>query len=99
MANVSQLSHTLHKICNSSSGDFNLHITIINHVMDYIVYSVFNFEVCSMCTFGVDLQIFEPCIFYGYASQHGPNITAMMAFVIFGHTIKVSSEIWCLCVK
>ncbi|MGL9757557.1 MAG: type IV secretion system protein [Wolbachia sp.] len=67
-------------------------ISLISQVMDYIVYSVFNFEVCPTCTLNLDLKIFNPCILYGYASKHAPNITAMMAFVILGHAMKALVE-------
>ncbi|WP_349967567.1 type IV secretion system protein [Wolbachia endosymbiont of Armadillidium arcangelii] len=63
-------------------------ISLISQVMDYIVYSVFNFEVCPTCILNLNLRIFNPCIFYGYASKYVPNITAMMAFVILGHAMK-----------
>ncbi|WP_264376574.1 MULTISPECIES: TrbL/VirB6 family protein [unclassified Wolbachia] len=67
-------------------------ISLISQVMDYIVYSVFNFEVCPTCILNLNLRIFNPCIFYGYASKHVPNITAMMAFVILGHAMKALVE-------
>lgn len=63
-------------------------ISLISQAMDYIVYSVFDFEVCSTCILRIKLKIFEPCIIYGYASKYSPNITAMMAFVILGHAMK-----------
>lgn len=63
-------------------------ISLISQVMDYIIYSVFDFEVCSTCILSIYLKIFNPCIFYGYASKYTPNITAMMAFVILGHAMK-----------
>ncbi|WP_253309163.1 MULTISPECIES: type IV secretion system protein [Rickettsiales] len=63
-------------------------ISLISQVMDYIIYSVFDFEVCSTCILSINLKIFNPCIFYGYASKYTPNITAMMAFVILGHAMK-----------
>ncbi|QMV46164.1 type IV secretion system protein [Wolbachia pipientis] len=63
-------------------------ISLISQVMDYIVYSVFDFEVCPTCILSINLKIFNPCIFYGYASKYTPNITAMMAFVILGHAMK-----------
>ncbi len=67
-------------------------ISLISQVMDYIVYSVFDFEVCSTCILSINLKIFNPCIFYGYASKYTPNITAMMAFVILGHAMKALVE-------
>lgn len=67
-------------------------ISLISQVMDYIVYSVFNFEVCPTCILNLNLKIFNPCIIYGYASKHAPNITAMMAFVILGHAMKALVE-------
>lgn len=67
-------------------------ISLISQVMDYIVYSVFNFEVCTTCILNINLKIFNPCIFYGYASKYTPNITAMMAFVILGHAMKALVE-------
>lgn len=67
-------------------------ISLISQVMDYIVYSVFNFEVCPTCILNLNLKIFNPCILYGYASKHAPNITAMMAFVILGHAMKALVE-------
>ncbi|WP_250296930.1 TrbL/VirB6 family protein [Wolbachia endosymbiont of Oedothorax gibbosus] len=67
-------------------------ISLISQVMDYIVYSVFNFEVCTTCILSINLKIFNPCIFYGYASKYTPNITAMMAFVILGHAMKALVE-------
>ncbi|WCR53904.1 MAG: hypothetical protein PG981_000926 [Wolbachia endosymbiont of Ctenocephalides orientis wCori] len=63
-------------------------ISLISQVMDFIVYSVFDFEVCSTCIFSINLRIFNPCIIYGYASKHAPNVTAIMAFVILGHSMK-----------
>ncbi|WP_353270646.1 type IV secretion system protein [Wolbachia endosymbiont (group A) of Hedychridium roseum] len=63
-------------------------ISLISQVMDYIIYSVFDFEVCSTCILSINLKIFNPCIFYGYASKYTPNITTMMAFVILGHAMK-----------
>lgn len=63
-------------------------ISLISQVMDYIIYSVFDFEVCSTCILSINLKIFNLCIFYGYASKYTPNITAMMAFVILGHAMK-----------
>lgn len=67
-------------------------ISLISQVMDYIVYSVFNFEVCPTCILNLNLKIFNPCIIYGYASKHAPNTTAMMAFVILGHAMKALVE-------
>ncbi|WP_375604353.1 type IV secretion system protein [Wolbachia endosymbiont of Anurida maritima] len=67
-------------------------ISLISQVMDYIVYSVFNFEVCTTCILNINLKIFNPCIFYGYASKYTPNITSMMAFVILGHAMKALVE-------
>ncbi|WP_447933212.1 type IV secretion system protein [Wolbachia endosymbiont of Dactylopius coccus] len=67
-------------------------ISLISQVMDYIIYSVFDFEVCSTCILSINLKIFNPCIFYGYASKYTPNITAMMAFVILGHAMKALVE-------
>ncbi len=67
-------------------------ISLISQVMDYIVYSVFDFEVCSTGILSINLKIFNPCIFYGYASKYTPNITAMMAFVILGHAMKALVE-------
>ncbi|UIP93308.1 type IV secretion system protein [Wolbachia endosymbiont of Anopheles demeilloni] len=67
-------------------------ISLISQVMDYIVYSVFNFEVCPTCILNLNLKIFNPCIIYGYAFKHAPNITAMMAFVILGHAMKALVE-------
>lgn len=63
-------------------------ISLISQVMDYIVYSVFDFEVCTTCIFSIDLKIFKPCFLYAYASKYTPNITAMMSFVILGHAMK-----------
>ncbi|GFY79949.1 uncharacterized protein TNIN_56011 [Trichonephila inaurata madagascariensis] len=63
-------------------------ISLISQVMDYIIYSVFDFEVCTTCILGINLKIFQPCIIYAYASKYTPNITAMMAFVILGHAMK-----------
>lgn len=63
-------------------------ISLISQVMDFVVYSVFDFEVCSTCIFSINLRIFNPCIIYGYASKHAPNVTAMMTFVILGHAMK-----------
>jgi type IV secretion system protein VirB6 len=72
-------------------------ISLISQAMDYIVYSVFDFEVCSICILPINFKIFDFCIFYGYASKSSPNITAMFAFIILGHAmkalIKASSEI------
>ncbi|WP_353276016.1 type IV secretion system protein [Wolbachia endosymbiont (group A) of Pipizella viduata] len=67
-------------------------ISLISQIMDYIIYSVFDFEVCSTCILSINLKIFNPCIFYGYASKYTPNITAMMAFVILGHAMKALVE-------
>ncbi|MGL9717178.1 MAG: type IV secretion system protein [Wolbachia sp.] len=67
-------------------------ISLISQAMDYIIYSVFDFEVCTRCIIEIDLRLFKPCIFYGYASKHAPNITAMMAFVILGHAMKALVE-------
>ncbi|WCR59373.1 MAG: hypothetical protein PG978_000809 [Wolbachia endosymbiont of Ctenocephalides felis wCfeF] len=67
-------------------------ISLVSQVMDYIIYSVFNFEVCTTCILNIDLKIFKICIFYGYASKYTPNIAAMMAFVILGHAIKALVE-------
>ncbi|WP_395463170.1 type IV secretion system protein [Wolbachia endosymbiont of Cantharis cryptica] len=67
-------------------------ISLISQVMDYIIYSVFDFEVCSTCILNINLKIFNPCIIYGYASKYTPNITAMMAFVILGHAMKALVE-------
>ncbi|UIP91265.1 type IV secretion system protein [Wolbachia pipientis] len=67
-------------------------ISLISQVMDYIVYSVFNFEVCPTCILNLNLKIFNPCILYGYSSKYAPNITAMMAFVILGHAMKALVE-------
>ncbi|MFL3877023.1 TrbL/VirB6 family protein [Wolbachia endosymbiont of Trichogramma kaykai] len=67
-------------------------ISLISQAMDYIVYSIFNFEVCPTCILNLNLKIFNPCIIYGYASKHAPNITAMMAFVILGHAMKALVE-------
>lgn len=67
-------------------------ISLISQVMDYIIYSVFDFEVCSTCILSINLKIFNPCIFYGYASKYTPNITAMMAFVILGHAMEALVE-------
>lgn len=67
-------------------------ISLVSQVMDYIVYSIFNFEVCPTCILNLNLKIFNPCIIYGYASKHAPNITAMMAFVILGHAMKALVE-------
>ncbi|MGL9681917.1 MAG: type IV secretion system protein [Wolbachia sp.] len=67
-------------------------ISLVSQVMDYIVYSVFNFEVCTTCILNADLKIFKICIFSGYASKHTPNIAAMMAFVILGYTMKALVE-------
>lgn len=63
-------------------------ISLISQVMDYIVYSVFDFEICTACILRIDLKIFEPCILYAYASKYTPNIIAMMSFVILGHAMK-----------
>ncbi|MDR0288669.1 MAG: type IV secretion system protein [Rickettsiales bacterium] len=67
-------------------------ISLISQTMDYIVYSAFNFEVCTTCILNIDLKIFKICIFYGYASKYAPNIAAMMAFVILGHAMKALIE-------
>ncbi|MEY2392682.1 TrbL/VirB6 family protein [Wolbachia endosymbiont of Tettigetta isshikii] len=67
-------------------------ISLISQAMDYIIYSVFDFEVCTTCILNVNLKIFEFCIFYGYASKHTPNIAAMIAFVILGHAMKALVE-------
>ncbi|WCR57949.1 TrbL/VirB6 family protein [Wolbachia endosymbiont of Ctenocephalides felis wCfeJ] len=67
-------------------------ISLISQAMDYIVYSVFDFEVCSTCILSINLKIFNPCIIYGYASKHAPNITAIMAFVILVHAMKALVE-------
>ncbi|MCA4773934.1 TrbL/VirB6 family protein [Wolbachia endosymbiont of Mansonella perstans] len=67
-------------------------MSLISQVMDYIIYSVFDSEVCSTCILNINLRIFNPCIFYGYASKYAPNITAMMAFVILGHAMKALVE-------
>ncbi|MGL9717350.1 MAG: type IV secretion system protein [Wolbachia sp.] len=67
-------------------------ISLISQVMDYIIYSVFDFEVCTTCILNINLKIFEFCIFYGYASKYTPNIAAMMAFVILGHAMKALFE-------
>ncbi|MDG7052382.1 MAG: type IV secretion system protein [Wolbachia endosymbiont of Alcedoecus sp.] len=67
-------------------------ISLISQAMDYIIYSVFDFEVCTTCILNVNLKIFEFCIFYGYASKYTPNIAAMMAFVILGHAMKALVE-------
>ncbi|MDR2978658.1 MAG: type IV secretion system protein [Rickettsiales bacterium] len=67
-------------------------ISLVSQVMDYIVYSVFNFEVCTTCILNVDLKIFKICIFYGYASKYTPNIAVMIAFVILGHAMKALVE-------
>lgn len=67
-------------------------VSLISQVMDYIVYSVFNFEVCSKCILSINLKLFEPCLFYYYAAKHTPNITAIMAFIILGHAMKALLE-------
>ncbi|MDD9331508.1 MAG: type IV secretion system protein [Wolbachia sp.] len=67
-------------------------LSLVSQVMDYIVYSMFDFEVCSTCIIRINLILFEPCIFYGYATKYTPNITAMMAFVILGHAMKALIE-------
>ncbi|MCM1000770.1 MAG: type IV secretion system protein [Wolbachia endosymbiont of Melophagus ovinus] len=67
-------------------------ISLISQAMDYIIYSVFDFEVCTTCILNVNLKIFEFCIFYGYASKYTPDITAMMAFIILGHAMKALIE-------
>ncbi|MDR2831715.1 MAG: type IV secretion system protein [Rickettsiales bacterium] len=67
-------------------------ISLISQVMDYIVYSVFDFEVCTTCILNINLKIFNPCIIYAYASKYTPNITAIMAFVILGHAMKALVE-------
>ncbi|MGL9725735.1 MAG: type IV secretion system protein [Wolbachia sp.] len=67
-------------------------ISLISQIMDYIVYSVFDFEVCSTCILNLNLKIFNPCILYGYALKHTPNITAMIAFIILGHAMKALVE-------
>ncbi|QKX03136.1 conjugal transfer protein TrbL [Wolbachia endosymbiont of Litomosoides sigmodontis] len=67
-------------------------ISLISQVMDYIIYSVFNFEICSTCILNINLKIFESCILHGYTSKYTPNITAMMAFVILGHAMKALVE-------
>ncbi|WP_246168468.1 TrbL/VirB6 family protein [Wolbachia endosymbiont of Ctenocephalides felis wCfeT] len=69
-----------------------LFISLISQAMDYIIYSVFDFEVCTTCIFSINLKIWEPCILYSYASKYTPNITAMMAFVILGHAMKALIE-------
>ncbi|MDM8335536.1 TrbL/VirB6 family protein [Wolbachia pipientis] len=67
-------------------------ISLVSQAMDYIVYSVFDFEVCSTCILSINLKIFKPCIFYGYVSKYAPNIAAMMSFVILGHAMKALVE-------
>ncbi|NUY39236.1 conjugal transfer protein TrbL [Wolbachia endosymbiont of Litomosoides brasiliensis] len=67
-------------------------ISLISQVMDYIIYSVFDFEICSTCILNINLKIFESCILHGYASKYTPNITAMVAFVILGHAMKALVE-------
>ncbi|MGL9732476.1 MAG: type IV secretion system protein [Wolbachia sp.] len=67
-------------------------ISLVSQVMDYIVYSVFNFEVCTTCILKVDLKIFKICIFSGYTSKYTPNITTIMAFVILSHAMKALIE-------
>jgi type IV secretion system protein VirB6 len=67
-------------------------ISLVSQVMDYIVYSVFDFEVCTTCIINIDLKIFKFCIFHGYASKYTPNIAAMMVFVILGHATKTLIE-------
>ena len=56
--------------------------------MDYIIYSIFDFEICPTCILNIDLKI----LIYGYASKYAPNITAMIAFVILGHAMKALVE-------
>lgn len=67
-------------------------VSLIGQVMDYIVYSIFNFEVCSKCILSIDLKLFEPCLFHYYAAKQTPNITAIMAFIILGHAMKALLE-------
>ncbi|MDN5248047.1 MAG: type IV secretion system protein [Wolbachia endosymbiont of Tyrophagus putrescentiae] len=72
-------------------------ISLISQMMDYIVYSVLNIEVCSKCVIEIDLKIIKPCIFYAFAPKYMPNIAAIIAFIILGHAMKAvvnaSSEI------
>ncbi|MDG7055974.1 MAG: type IV secretion system protein [Wolbachia endosymbiont of Meromenopon meropis] len=67
-------------------------ISLISQAMDHIIYSLFNFEVCTTCILNINLKLFEFCVLYGYASRHTPNIAAMIAFVILGHTMKALAE-------
>ncbi|QKX02072.1 TrbL/VirB6 family protein [Wolbachia endosymbiont of Dirofilaria (Dirofilaria) immitis] len=72
-------------------------ISLVSQAMDHVIYSMFDFEVCSTCILSVNLRIFNPCIFYGYASKYAPNVAAMIAFVILGYAMealtKASSKI------
>ncbi|MBV0899771.1 MAG: type IV secretion system protein [Wolbachia endosymbiont of Fragariocoptes setiger] len=74
-------------------------ISVIGRAMDYIIYSVFNFTVCSQCVLNLNLGIFVPswissdanipvCVLYMYAAEHTPNITSIIAFIILGHSMK-----------
>lgn len=67
-------------------------VSLVSQVMDYIIYSVFNFEVCSKCILSINLKLFEPCLFYYYAAKHTPNIAAIIAFIILGHAMKALLE-------
>ncbi|WP_333023221.1 type IV secretion system protein, partial [Wolbachia endosymbiont of Pentidionis agamae] len=65
---------------------------LISRAMDYIIYSMFNFEVCPHCILepSFDLKIFKFsfCLFSYYASKFPPNIGVIIAFVILVHSMK-----------
>ena len=71
-------------------------ISLIGRAMDYIIYSVFNFTVCSKCILNLNLGILVPsinsnipiCVFHMYAAEHAPNITSIIALIILGHSMK-----------
>ncbi|WFW29843.1 MAG: type IV secretion system protein [Wolbachia endosymbiont of Menacanthus eurysternus] len=67
-------------------------VSLVGQTLDYIIYSIFNFEVCTTCILNVDLKIFEFCILYGYISKYTPNITTIIIFVILGHIMKALVE-------
>ncbi len=67
-------------------------ISLMSQAMDHIIYSMFDFEACSICILNINLRIFNPCIFYGYVSKHTPNIAAMITFVILGYAMEALIE-------
>ncbi|QKX01383.1 conjugal transfer protein TrbL [Wolbachia endosymbiont of Cruorifilaria tuberocauda] len=67
-------------------------VSLISQIMDYIIYSMFDFEACPTCILSINLRIFNPCIFYGYTSKYAPNISAMMIFVILGYAMEALTE-------